>query len=59
MAISVGRTSTAAQTKTLKIGDKAPDFELANHRNDDKIKLSAFAGKAVLLAFYPFAFTPV
>ena len=59
MAISVGRKSTAAQTSTLKPGDKAPDFELANHRTDDKVKLSSFAGKAVLLAFYPFAFTPV
>ena len=43
----------------LQVGAMAPDFELAasGHR---KIKLSDFRGKKnVVLAFYPFAFSPV
>jgi peroxiredoxin len=43
----------------VKLGDEAPDFELASHRGG-KIKLSDFRGKKnVLLAFHPFAWTPV
>ena len=37
---------------TLKIGDKAPDFELAD-QDGNKIKLSNFRGKKVVLYFYP------
>ncbi len=59
MAIKVGRTSTASQSKTLKAGDHAPDFELDSHLSDEKTKLSAHRGKNIVLAFYPFAFTPV
>jgi len=57
MAIKFGRTSTASQSKTLKVGDRAPDFELDSHLNDEKWKLSAHSGKNIVLAFYPFAFT--
>lgn len=42
---------------TLKIGDKAPDFE-ANNQNGDKIKLKDYLGKKVVLFFYPKASTP-
>ena len=59
MAITKGRTSTASSTKTLKVGDKAPEIELAAHNGDQKWKLSDQKGKNVVLAFYPFAFTPV
>ena len=59
MAIKVGRTSTATHTKTLKIGDQAPDFEVPSHLSDEKWKMSAQRGKNVVLVFYPFAFTPV
>jgi peroxiredoxin (alkyl hydroperoxide reductase subunit C) len=59
MAIKVGRTSTASHSKTLKPGDHAPDFELDSHLGDEKWKLSAHRGKNIVLAFYPFAFTPV
>jgi peroxiredoxin len=59
MAIKVGRTTTASQTKTVKTGDQAPDFDLTSHLSDDKWKLSAHRGKNVIIAFYPFAFTPV
>ena len=36
----------------LKIGNKAPDFESIN-QNGDKVKLSDFIGKKVVLYFYP------
>lgn len=43
----------------VKLGDEAPDFELASHRGG-KVKLSDFRGrKHVILAFHPFAWTPV
>jgi len=43
----------------LLIGDVAPDFELPASGNRT-VKLSEFRGKKnVLLAFYPFAFSPV
>ena len=39
-------------------GDKAPDFTLKD-QDQKEVKLSDFRGKKVLLAFYPFAFSPV
>ena len=43
----------------LQVGDVAPDFELPASGNRT-VKLSDFRGtKNVLLAFYPFAFSPV
>jgi mycoredoxin-dependent peroxiredoxin len=43
----------------LQVGDVAPDFELPASGNRT-VKLSDFRGKEnVLLAFYPFAFSPV
>jgi peroxiredoxin Q/BCP len=36
----------------LREEDKAPDFELPTE-SDDKLKLSGFKGKAVVLYFYP------
>jgi len=44
---------------TLKVGDVAPDFELPAS-GGRTIKLSTYRGQQnVLLAFYPFAFSPV
>ncbi len=41
----------------LKVGDEAPDFTLKDQTNKD-VKLSDFRGKkAVVLAFFPAAFT--
>jgi len=41
----------------LKVGDLAPDFTLPD-TNNTKVKLSDFRGKkAVVLAFFPAAFT--
>ena len=43
----------------LQTGDRAPDFALRD-QHAQEIRLSSFAGeKAVLLVFYPFAFTGV
>ncbi len=42
---------------TLKIGDKAPEFEV-NNQKGELIKLSDFIGKKVVLFFYPKASTP-
>jgi peroxiredoxin Q/BCP len=41
----------------LKIGDKAPDFTLKSDEGKD-VSLEDFAGKHVLLYFYPKASTP-
>lgn len=59
MAVEKGRTSTASETSKLKVGDVAPDFALKAHNSDNPWKLSDQRGKNVVLAFYPFAFTPV
>jgi peroxiredoxin len=40
----------------LKPGDQAPDFTLPAH-NGDKVSLSSFRGRPVVVAFMPFAFT--
>ena len=53
-ALALGGNAVAEE---LKVGDKAPDFEL--QASDGKTyKLSSFAGKqAVVLAWFPTAFT--
>lgn len=48
-----------AQTATLKVGDKAPDFTLTDH-NNQAVTLSSFQGKKhVVLIFHPLAFTSI
>ena len=48
-----------AQTATLKVGDKAPDFTLTDHL-DQAVTLSSFRGKKhVVLIFHPLAFTSI
>ncbi len=42
---------------TLKIGDKAPNFESVDEKGNT-IKLSDYAGKKLVLFFYPKASTP-
>ena len=50
--------ATMAQTATVKVGDKAPDFELVN-QDRQPVRLSSFRGRShVVLAFHPLAFTP-
>ena len=49
----------ADQTRTLKAGDQAPDFQLKGSGGSD-FKLSDYRGKKnVVLAFFPAAFSPV
>lgn len=42
----------------LKVGKKAPDFELKSHLGG-KVRLSEYRGKTVMIAFFPEAWTPV
>ncbi|HSK67720.1 MAG TPA: redoxin domain-containing protein [Candidatus Limnocylindria bacterium] len=42
----------------LRVGDKAPEFELED-QNGKKVKLSDYRGKKVLLSWHPFAYTGV
>ena len=57
MAVSVGRTSVANRTKTLKVGDPAPDFTL-KASNGRTYKVSDFRNKqAIVLAWFPKAYT--
>ena len=56
MAPPKGRTKTASETTTLKVGDPAPDFTLRSH-DGREITLSTFRGQSVVLAFFAFAFT--
>ena len=41
----------------LEVGTKAPDFTL-NDQNEEQVSLADFAGKWVILYFYPRAMTP-
>ena len=60
MAVTSGRKSMANQTSTLKVGDKAPDFDLPGHRGGERFKLSDLRGKKnAVLVFYPLDWTPV
>jgi peroxiredoxin len=44
---------------TTAVGDEAPDFTLRD-QNNEEVTLSAFRGdKAVLIVFYPLAFTGI
>ena len=42
---------------TLKVGDKAPEFQVLN-QNENLVKSSDLTGKAYILFFYPRANTP-
>lgn len=42
----------------IEPGQKAPDFTLPNHAGQE-VSLSDFAGKRVLIVFYPLDFSPV
>ncbi len=55
MAAPVGRNKVATETKTLKVGDAAPDFALRTH-DGTEVKLSALRGKRLAPAFLPFPF---
>ena len=42
----------------VEINQQAPDFTLADQDGNER-KLSDFRGKKIILAFYPFDFSPV
>lgn len=49
----------ADKTRTLSVGDTAPDFELSSH-DKHTVTLHQYRGKKhVVLVFYPLAWTPV
>lgn len=48
----------ASQTKTLRVGEPAPDFTLKSHL-ETEVTLSDLRGQHLLLAFYPLDWTPV
>jgi len=56
VAAPKGRNKIANETKTLKVGDVAPDFTLRAH-DGTEVRLSAYRGRRVVLAFFAFAFT--
>ncbi len=45
------------ERRTLDVGDRAPAFNLTN-QHGDKVRLSSFKGRSVLVYFYPKADTP-
>ena len=50
----------ATETKTLKVGDQAPDFQLKACGPKEVVNLSEYKGKKnVFLVFYPLDWTPV
>ncbi len=46
------------ETVAIAVGDPAPDFTLKNQHGED-VTLSSFAGRPVLLVFFPFAFSGI
>ena len=64
LKVALGATGVSAfaqrspqQHTSLKVGDMAPDFTLPD-TNNHPVKLSDYRGKkAVVLAFFPAAFT--
>ena len=56
MAAPKGRSKIATETKTLKVGDSAPDFTLRAH-DGSEVALSQLRGKRVVLAFFAWAFS--
>ena len=56
MAAPTGHSKIATETKTLKVGDAAPDFTLRAH-DGGEITLSKLRGNRVVLAFFAWAFS--
>jgi len=51
-------TESLTESKTLKVGDEAPDFTLPSATGSGPVTLSDYRGKQnVVLAFFPFAFS--
>ncbi len=50
------RNKVATATKTLRVGDPAPDLSLRAH-DGREVKLAELRGQRVVLAFMAFAFS--
>jgi len=48
--------AAAAPARELRVGDRAPDFALAD-QNRQEVRLSQFRGRPVQVAFYVYAFS--
>ncbi len=60
VSIAKGRTSIAGSTATLSVGDPAPPIVLPAHNAEQPWSLADAKGVCnIVLAFFPFAFTPV
>jgi peroxiredoxin 2/4 len=59
--MSAAATALAKETITAKVGQPAPDFNMPSTKNmetlDENVKLSDYAGKWLVLLFYPLDFT--
>ncbi len=51
-------TQATTAAREIEVGDLAPDFTLKDE-NAQEVTLATFRGKTVVLAFYPFDFSPV
>jgi len=56
VAAPKGRNKIATETKTLRVGDPAPEFTLRAH-DGSEVTLSKLRGRRVVIAFFAFAFT--
>jgi peroxiredoxin len=56
MAAPKGRNKISTETKTLRVGDPAPEFTLRAH-DGTTVTLSGLRGRRVVIAFFAFAFT--
>lgn len=50
--------ATSTETQPLSIGTKAPDFDLPASQHEGNVKLSDYAGKNLVIVFYPKDATP-
>jgi peroxiredoxin len=50
-------STTRRKHMEVQAGTAAPDFTLGAHNSDQKITLSSYKGRPVVVAFMPFAFT--
>jgi peroxiredoxin len=58
MSVEINYNQSSNPQTALKAGEKAPDFTLLS-TPDQKLSLSDFRGRPVILAFYPADWSPV
>ncbi|HEV2579211.1 MAG TPA: peroxiredoxin [Ktedonobacteraceae bacterium] len=55
--MSVEHTQSQSTSRSVKVGDRAPDFTLPS-QTGESVSLANFAGKNIVLYFYPKDLTP-